>query len=106
MLHDPSTHRTLGADIRALRKARGLTLTGMASNLGRSVGWMSQIERDLSSPDIDDLRRIATVLDVPLSILFGQTDAPVQEAGYVVRVGARRAIGSGGGGAGRRASVA
>ena len=67
----------------------------MASNLGRSVGWMSQIERDLSSPDIDDLRRIATVLDVPLSILFGQTDAPVQEAGYVVRVGARRAIGSG-----------
>lgn len=94
MLHDPDTRRTLGADLRALRKARGLTLIGMAEALGRSVGWMSQVERDLSQPGIDDLRRMAALLEVPLSILFGQSDTPVAEAGYVVRASARRAIGS------------
>jgi len=37
--------RTIGADLRALRKGRGLTLTELALRLGRSVGWLSQVER-------------------------------------------------------------
>ena len=91
---DPSKAKTLGADLRTLRKARGLTLSELADRLGRSVGWLSQIERDLSELAIDDLRRIAKVLDVPMSILFGQSSAPAHEAGLVVRKGARRPIGS------------
>ena len=39
--------QTLGADLRALRKSRGLTLQDMADAMGRSVGWLSQVERDL-----------------------------------------------------------
>ena len=38
----------VGGDLRALRKARGLTLTELALKVGRSVGWLSQIERDLA----------------------------------------------------------
>jgi transcriptional regulator with XRE-family HTH domain len=86
---------TLGADLRALRKARGLTLTDMATRLDRSVGWLSQVERDMSDPSISDLRQIADCLDVPMSMLFGNGSAPVQEQGYVVRAGARRPMGSG-----------
>jgi len=95
MLHTtPATSHSLGADLRALRRARGLTLADVAGTLGKSVGWMSQVERDLSAPSIDDLRRIARLLDVPLSLLFGQAQAPAHEAGHVVRKGARRSIGS------------
>ena len=85
---------TLGADLRALRKSRGLTLMDMADGLGRSVGWLSQVERDLSEPSITDLRHIAGFLEVPVSILFRNEAAPVAEAGYVVRQGTRRQMGS------------
>ncbi|MFP7675414.1 helix-turn-helix domain-containing protein [Marivita sp. S0852] len=96
MQHDTILHnKTLGADLRALRKARGLTLQDIADRLHRSVGWVSQVERDLSEPSISDLRRIAKLLDVPLSLLFGQVEAKADEAGVVVRAGARRPIGNG-----------
>ncbi|UYV39642.1 XRE family transcriptional regulator [Rhodobacteraceae bacterium D3-12] len=94
MHHDTPTPATLGADIRAIRKSRGLTLSGLADTLGRSVGWLSQVERDLSEPTITDLRHLAAALDVPVSLLFGQTPAPAGEAGHIVRKTARRPIGS------------
>ncbi len=92
MRHE-SMSRTLGADLRALRRARGLTLQGMAAALGRSVGWLSQVERDLSAPGISDLRQIAGLLDVSVSSLFAVTGR-ADEAGHIVRAGARRPIGS------------
>lgn len=91
---DPAKLHTLGADLRALRKSRGLTLSDLADQLGRSVGWLSQVERDMSDPSISDLRQIADTLDVPVSILFGHASAPAEEQGYVVRAGARRPMGS------------
>lgn len=96
--HMPQDTKTLGADLRALRKSRGLTLQHMADRLGRSVGWLSQVERDVSQPSIGDLRDMATVLGVSVSMLFGQAEAPAPEAGYVVRKGARRPIGGSEGG--------
>lgn len=90
-----STHpQTLGADIRALRKARGLTLSDLADTLGRSVGWLSQVERDKSEPSISDLRDLACALDVSVSSLFGAGEGPADEAGFVVRADNRRPIGS------------
>ncbi|XDB00190.1 helix-turn-helix domain-containing protein [Sulfitobacter sp. LCG007] len=89
-----SRPETLGADLRALRKARGVTLAELSLGLGRSVGWLSQVERDLSDPSISDLRQIAGALGVPLSMLFRHDAAPAHEAGHVVRRAARRPIGS------------
>ncbi len=94
MKHHSTKSTTLGADLRALRKARGLTLDQLASRLGRSVGWLSQVERDLSVPSITDLRHIAAQLDIGVSMLFGQTPALADESGYIVRNNARRPIGS------------
>ena len=48
MIHPPDQPASLGADLRALRKARGVTLAELAADLNRSVGWLSQVERDLS----------------------------------------------------------
>lgn len=95
MLHpDLSSSPSLGADLRALRKARGVTLAELADKLGRSVGWVSQVERDLSDPSMRDLRAIAQALGFPVSMLFGQAAGPAGEAGRVVRRGARRTLGS------------
>lgn len=92
MIHPSSG--TLGADLRALRKARGLTLVDLAARMDRSVGWLSQVERDLSVPSVTDLRHLAHHLDTPVSMLFGQAEAPADEVGLIVRKGARRHIGS------------
>lgn len=86
---------SLGADLRALRKARGLTLSDLAQSLNKSVGWVSQVERDLSSPTIQDLRALAKRLDVPVSLFFGDPKAAPEEQGYIVRANARRTIGGG-----------
>jgi transcriptional regulator with XRE-family HTH domain len=92
--HTPAL-TTLGADLRALRRARGITLADLSARMGRSVGWLSQVERDKSEPSISDLRQIAKCLDVPMSMLFAHASAPVAEQGYIVRAGARRPMGSG-----------
>ncbi|MGP2493038.1 helix-turn-helix domain-containing protein [Mesorhizobium sp. PUT5] len=84
----------LAADIRTLRKARGLTLAGIALKLGRSVGWVSQIERGLSIPSLGDLRALADLFGVPVSMFF-TNDVPVEaERGVVVRAARRRSLGT------------
>lgn len=89
---------SLGADLRALRKSRGVTLADLADQLGRSVGWLSQVERDISAPSVNDLRHISRILDVPISLFFGLSQAPANEVGFIVRKGARRPLGSDEGG--------
>jgi len=84
--------RTLGADLRSLRKSRGLTLEALSGQLGKSVGWLSQVERDISQLDSADVQALALALDVPVS-LFSAPVAPGSEDGRVVRADARRAIG-------------
>lgn len=85
---------SLGADLRALRKSRGLTLTEVAKEVGRSVGWMSQVERDLSQPTMNELRELSTVFGVSVSTFFGQAPARAGEEGVIVRKDARRPIGT------------
>lgn len=84
----------VGADLRALRKARRLTLSELAQRVERSVGWLSEVERDLKEPTIGDLRRLADALDQPLSLFFGQPQGAEEERGYVVRHTHRRTLGS------------
>lgn len=84
----------LGNDVRGLRKSRGLTLNELALKIGRSVGFISQVERGLSSPSIDDLRAIASALDVPTSWFFAHDAQDDNERGLVVRANTRRALGT------------
>lgn len=85
---------SVGTDIRALRKSRGITISDMADRLGRSLGFISQIERGLSVPSIEDLRAIAAIFDVPISFFFGDKSENPSEARHVVRAGERRQIGN------------
>ncbi len=49
----------------------------------------------MSAPSISDLRKIASCLEVPVSMLFSHSVAPAEEQGYIVRSGSRRPMGSG-----------
>ncbi|MDG4903119.1 MULTISPECIES: XRE family transcriptional regulator [unclassified Mesorhizobium] len=86
--------RLLAGDIRALRKARGLTLAEIALKLDRSVGWVSQVERGLSIPSLGDLRAFAELFGVPLSLFFSHDVPAEEERGVVVRAGSRRSLGT------------
>ena len=84
---------SVGADIRALRKGRGLTLEALADDLGKSVGYLSQVERGISTASISDLRALARLFDIPLSFFLSSQDAPLEEAGFIQRAQDRRRIG-------------
>ncbi|MGC6537052.1 MAG: helix-turn-helix domain-containing protein [Candidatus Puniceispirillaceae bacterium] len=83
----------LGADIRALRKGRGLTLESLADQLGKSVGFLSQVERGISTPSLEDLRAIAGIFDIPLSFFLSPHSSSPEEAGLILRASDRRMIG-------------
>ena len=52
-----------GSRIREMRKRRGLTLKEVAEATGYTIGHISQIERDLKSPSLVALRKIADCLN-------------------------------------------
>jgi transcriptional regulator with XRE-family HTH domain len=84
----------IGADVRALRKARGTTLRQLSAAIGRSVGWLSQVERGCSEPSVRDLGLIADHFGVSISIFFRSASKRPEEQGIVLRAEDRVPIGS------------
>src|ERR1700738_4250447 len=66
----PGSDEALGGRIRAARSRRGLSLAELAASAGVSKSLVSQIERGIAAPSIDTLRRLASVLQVPVFSLF------------------------------------
>lgn len=62
--------RPLGARLRALRDARGLTQAQLAEKVGISWHFVSSIERAEKGAPINTLAKLAAALDVTLSELF------------------------------------
>lgn len=84
----------IGPDIRALRKARGMTIADCAAALDRSIGWLSQVERGLTTPSVHDLGQIAGLFGLGISFFFRSASRDAQEQGLIVRASDRSAIGS------------
>jgi transcriptional regulator with XRE-family HTH domain len=81
----------VGGRIRELRQQRGLTVRGLATDTGLSVGLISQVERGLTDPSLETLRRIGRALDVPIFGLFG---GPQEQQAAVVRKRSRMRVSS------------
>lgn len=73
--------QTIGHTIRALRTARGLSLTEVARRAGLSKGALSKVETAQISSPISTLLAIAGALDVHLSRFFIE---PEERPPYVV----------------------
>lgn len=83
----------LGEDLRGLRRAQGLTLEDLATASGKSVSFISKIERGQARPSVTTLQELAGALGVPVGWFFA-TDgpAPADERPYVVRANRRRKL--------------
>jgi len=83
----------VGREIKSLRKAKNLSLQQVAAACGKSIGFLSQVERGLSTPSISDLHQIAEALDVQISWFFPQGGAAEpSDGGVVVRKARRRRL--------------
>lgn len=88
--HDPTAW--IGLEVKSLRKAKGLSLQQLAGSCGKSIGFLSQVERGLSKPTVSDLHDIAAALGVQISWFFPQGDAAEPSDGIVVRKARRRQL--------------
>ncbi|WP_227766770.1 helix-turn-helix domain-containing protein [Zhaonella formicivorans] len=63
---------SLGDKLRILRESKGLSLTELASEVGLSVSYLSEIERNNTYPATNTLRVLAEKLGVSVSTLVGK----------------------------------
>lgn len=83
----------VGAEIRRLRKMRKLTLESLSRATGLSVGYLSQVERNKSSPTVKAMFDISHALGVTINWFFHEGGSEERnEERYVVRTGRRRSI--------------
>lgn len=66
----------LGEQVRKIRKQRAITLKELAEKTGLSIGYISQIERNLTDPSLSTLRKLSAALDVPTYLFMGGESAP------------------------------
>jgi transcriptional regulator with XRE-family HTH domain len=71
---EPAMDVAVGQRIRDLRRSRKLSLEAVAARTDLSIGFLSQIERGLSSPSLRVLATLADVLGVGIAGLFGAGD--------------------------------
>lgn len=76
---EDAASRRLGAHIRQLRHARGLTLVRLAEATDLSHPFLSQLERGLAQPSLSTLRRIAVALETSPIELIAAADPPPAE---------------------------
>ncbi len=79
----------LGLTIRRLRESRQLSLKEVAARSGLTQSFLSQVERNLTSPSVASLRKVAQAFGVPLTELF---QGPVMPENRVVRRAERRQL--------------
>ena len=83
-LRDDVEEHRFGETAKAFRLQKGFSLRELAQRTGLSVGMLSQIERNVTSPSLKTLTKLRIGLDVPLSAFFGEpgpgADAAVQSA--------------------------
>lgn len=61
---------SLGERIRSIRDTRGQSLKQLAEATGLTQSFLSQVERDLTSPSVASLRKIAEALGTSVATFF------------------------------------
>ncbi|WP_026895339.1 helix-turn-helix domain-containing protein [Clostridiisalibacter paucivorans] len=65
----------IGSKIKKIRKSNGMTLKELSEKTNLSVGFLSQLERGLTTIAIDSLQLIAEALRVELSYFIAQPES-------------------------------
>lgn len=81
---EPAMDVAVGKRVRDLRRARAMSLEAVAARTDLSIGFLSQIERGLSSPSLRVLATLADVLGVGIAGLFGAKETAGAKPDVVV----------------------
>ncbi|MEU7005198.1 helix-turn-helix domain-containing protein [Streptomyces sp. NPDC046332] len=76
-----------GAQLRKIRLDRGLSLTEVAHRAEVTKGFLSQLERGLSSVSVPTLLRVCEVLRIGVGELFAYPDEQVVDGGSRIDMG-------------------
>ncbi|MCG2643641.1 transcriptional regulator [Bradyrhizobium sp. CCBAU 11434] len=87
---EPAMDVAVGRRIRDLRRVRQFSLETVAARTELSIGFLSQIERGLSSPSLRVLATLADVLGVGIAALFGASPSADGASDQVVTRGLQR----------------
>jgi transcriptional regulator with XRE-family HTH domain len=71
----PAERAAIGRRLRSTRQSKHLTIEQVASSTGLTKGFISRIERDLTSPSVSTLIQLCDVLGIEIGALFAHTDA-------------------------------
>jgi transcriptional regulator with XRE-family HTH domain len=82
---EPAMDLAVGSRIRDLRREHRLSLETIADRTDLSIGFLSQIERGLSSPSLRVLATLADVLGVGIAALFGARPSTEAASSVVTR---------------------
>lgn len=85
----------VGAQIRSARHARRYTLDQVAHLTGMTKGFLSRVERDLTSPSVASLVTLCQVLNIEIGTLFqpSSTQVVTWEGAQNVEMGGKGVIG-------------
>jgi transcriptional regulator with XRE-family HTH domain len=85
--HSVTKGESLGARLRARRKAIGKTMQQVADEANLTIGFISQIERDISTPSLASLYNVAKALDASVDMFVSQS--PARSHSLVTHAGQR-----------------
>ncbi|GGU83581.1 transcriptional regulator [Streptomyces litmocidini] len=83
----PAHEASTGAQLRAIRLSRGLSLTEVAHRAEVTKGFLSQLERGLTNVSVPTLLRVCDVLRIGVGELFTHPDEQVVESGSRIDMG-------------------
>ncbi|NVK37076.1 MAG: helix-turn-helix transcriptional regulator [Gammaproteobacteria bacterium] len=89
-MNHATDNKSLGDLIHQLRKHKKMSLTELANHISRSVGFLSQVERGLSQPTVEDLTAISEALDTPTTYFYATESN--QALDWVTRPEERRTL--------------
>lgn len=72
----PSVRRAFGAQVRLLRKTRGLTQVALAAACRMDPNYVGGIERGERNPSLENITKIAESLKVSVAQLVATIDRP------------------------------
>ena len=76
--HTPDEAADLGSKLRQRRKVLGLTLEAVAKDAGVTTGFISQVERSITSPSLASLTAMADALGAHIGDFFDPPPKPEQ----------------------------
>lgn len=95
MRHEPRTDdgQGIGVEIREVRKARGVTLKDLSTQVDCSIAYLSRIERGAARVSVEQLEQISAALNVDPKWFFPDRggNGPLESA-HVVRKDKRRPL--------------